>query len=102
MSSIVNGMAWPKLDVAKGEYLLHYANASDSRFYELQMSDPNVKVTLVGNDGGLLKNAKVISDGIDANNDGKPDTGENIILAPGDRIDLVVDFSNAQGDANGT
>jgi spore coat protein A len=95
--NLVNGMTWPKLDVAKGEYLLHYTNVSDSRFYDLQMSDPNVKVTLVGVDGGLLKNAKIISNGLDANNDGKPDAGESIILAPGDRIDLVVDFSNAQG-----
>ena len=96
--NLVNGMAWPKLDVAKGEYLLHYTNVSDSRFYDLQLSDPNVKVTLVGADGGLLKNAIVISDGIDANNDGLHDAGEEIILAPGDRIDLVVDFTNAQGD----
>ncbi len=96
--NLVNGMAWPKLYVAQGEYLFHYANASDSRFYDLQLSDPHVKVTLVGADGGLLKDAKIISDGIDANNDGLPDAGEDIILAPGDRIDLVVDFSNAQGD----
>jgi spore coat protein A len=91
--NLVNGMAWPKLDVANGEYLLHYTNVSDSRFYDLQLSDPHVKVTLVGVDGGLLENAKIISDG-----DGVAEAGEDIILAPGDRIDLVVDFSNAQGD----
>jgi spore coat protein A, manganese oxidase len=91
--NLVNGMAWPKLDVVKGEYLFHYTNVSDSRFYDLQMSDPNVKVTLVGVDGGLLKNAMIISDG-----DGVAEAGEDIILAPGDRIDLVVDFSNATGD----
>jgi spore coat protein A len=96
--NLVNGMAWPKLDVAKGEYLFHYTNVSDSRFYALQLSDPTVKVTLVGTDGGLLKDAKVISDGVDANADRLPDTGETIIVAPGDRIDLVVDFTNAQDD----
>jgi spore coat protein A len=69
--NLVNGMAWPKLDVAKGEYLFHYTNVSDSRFYVLQLSDPMVKVTLVGTDGGLLKDAKIISDGVDANDDGK-------------------------------
>lgn len=94
----VNGMAWPKLDVNKGEYLLHFANPSDSRFYVLNFSDPNVKVTLVGADGGLLKKAATISDGVDAGGDGVADAGEDIILAPGDRLDIVVDFSKAVGD----
>ena len=53
--NLVNGMAWPKLDVAKGEYLFHYTNVSDSRFCVLQMSDPHVKVTLVGTDGVCLR-----------------------------------------------
>ncbi|MBM3553537.1 MAG: hypothetical protein FJX45_17755 [Alphaproteobacteria bacterium] len=92
--NLVNGMAWPNLDVAKGEHLFHFLNGSDSRFYVLRFDDPHVKMTLVGTDGGLLRDAAVISDGVDAGRDGEPDAGETLILAPGDRVDVVVDFSN--------
>lgn len=92
--NLVNGMAWPNLNVAKGEYLFHFLNGSDSRFYVLRFDDPRVKLTLAGTDGGLLRDAAVISDGVDTAGDGKPDADETLILAPGDRVDVVVDFSN--------
>jgi spore coat protein A len=96
---LVNGMAWPKLDVAPGDYRFRMLNGSDSRFYVLKPDDPNVKVTLVGTDGGLLPQAIAVIDGIDAGNDGLPDAGEQIVLAPGDRLDLVFDFGQVAGEA---
>jgi spore coat protein A len=59
---LVNGMAWPKLNVAAGDYEFRLLNGSDSRFYVLEVSDPNVAVHLVGTDGGLLHQAVIISD----------------------------------------
>ena len=85
---LVNGMAWPKLDVAAGDYEFRLLNGSDSRFYVLKVSDPNVAVQLVGTDGGLLPHAVTISNG-----DGIQDSNEFLVLAPGDRVELVFDFS---------
>ncbi len=85
---LVNGMAWPKLDVAAGDYEFRLLNGSDSRFYVLEVSNPNVAVYLVGTDGGLLHQAVTISDG-----DGHQDSDEFLVLAPGDRVELVFDFS---------
>jgi spore coat protein A len=85
---LVNGMAWPNLDVAAGSYNFRLLNGSDSRFYVLTASDPNVAIYLVGTDSGLLLEAITISDG-----DGIQEPGEFILLAPGDRVELVFDFS---------
>lgn len=85
---LVNGMAWPNLDVAAGSYEFRLLNGSDSRFYVLTASDPDVAIYLVGTDGGLLSRAITISDG-----DGLQEAGEFILLAPGDRVELVFDFS---------
>ena len=85
---LVNGMAWPKLNVAAGDYEFRLLNGSDSRFYVLKVSDPNVAVHLVGTDGGLLHQAVTISDG-----DGIQESNEFLVLAPGDRVELVFDFS---------
>lgn len=88
---LVNGMAWPNLDVAAGDYNFRILNGSDSRFYLLSVSDPTVAMYLVGTDGGLLPHAVTISDG-----DGLQEPGEFILLAPGDRVELVFDFSKLE------
>ena len=62
-------------------------NGSDSRFYVLEFDNPDVRATLVGTDGGLLPAAIEIFDG-----DGVQEQGEFLVLAPGDRVELVVDF----------
>lgn len=85
---LVNGMAWPNFDVAAGSYEFRILNGSDSRFYVLTANDPNVAIYLVGTDSGLLPHAITISDG-----DGLQEAGEFILLAPGDRVELVFDFS---------
>jgi spore coat protein A len=69
---LVNGMAWPKLEVDAGDYRFRMLDGSDSRFYVLQLDNPNVKVTLVGSDGGLLPNAVTVIDG-----DGIQEPGEH-------------------------
>ena len=88
---LVNGMAWPKFDADPGAYRFHLLNGSDSRFFVLQPDNPYVKVTLVGSDGGLLPQAITIMDG-----DGVQEAGEQLVLAPGDRADVVFDFSAPQ------
>jgi spore coat protein A, manganese oxidase len=92
---LVNGQAWPHAHVEQSDYLYRMVNGSDSRFFVLQLDNPNVKVTLVGGDGGLMPTARVIMDG-----DGIQEQGEQLVLAPGDRVELLFDFSKlAVGDA---
>ncbi|HXS30514.1 MAG TPA: hypothetical protein VN755_06740, partial [Steroidobacteraceae bacterium] len=74
---LVNGMAWPNQTVAAGTYEFRLLNGSDSRFYVLKLDDPNVQVTLVGTDGGLLPKAITIMDG-----DGVQEENEFVVLAP--------------------
>ena len=90
---LVNGMAWPKLAVAAGDYKFRLLNGSDSRFYVLKVDNPDVSVHLVGTDGGLLRKAQTIIDG-----DGRQESNEYIVLAPGDRVELVFDFSQLKDD----
>jgi spore coat protein A len=94
---LVNGMAWPKLDVAAGDYTFRLLNGSDSRFYVLKLDNPYVSVTLVGTDGGLLGEARTIID-----NDGVQESNEFIVLAPGDRLELVFDFSQLEDGQTAT
>ena len=53
---------------------------------------------LVGTDGGLLPKVVTISDG-----DGIQESSEFVVLAPGDRVELVFDFSKLHnGEATAT
>jgi FtsP/CotA-like multicopper oxidase with cupredoxin domain len=74
--AVVNGKAWPYLDVARGWYRLRVVNGSSSRFYHLAL-DPFRPFLQVGTDTGFLA---------------RPKTLHSIIVAPGERADLLVDF----------
>jgi spore coat protein A len=79
---IVNGKAWPKLQVEPRKYRLRILNGSDTRFYDLYFESgvPALKLgfTQVGTDQGLLN---------------APLATPRISVAPGERLDVVVDFS---------
>lgn len=80
--NLVNGMAWPKLEVEPRKYLFHLLNASDSRVYDLKFDDPQQKFYQVGSDDGLFS---------------KPLALNQLILPPAKRADIVVDFSGDSG-----
>lgn len=90
---LVNGAAWPTLSVERGDYMFSLLNGSDSRFYVLQLDDAGIALHLVGSDGGLLPEAITVMDG-----DGIQEAGEQIVLAPGDRIQVVAEFGGAAAD----
>ena len=79
---LVNGMAWPKLAVEPRKYRLRLANASNSRFYNLNFNDSKEKFYEIGTEQGLLE---------------KPVVLENLVLAPGERADVIVDFTGDSG-----
>jgi spore coat protein A, manganese oxidase len=76
----VNGKAWPTLTVRRGKYRFRVYNGSNARFYNLALASGDATLTFfqIGTDGGLL----------DA-----PVPLRTLLLAPGERADLVVDFS---------
>lgn len=74
---LVNGAPWPVLDVDAARYRLRVLNASNARRYLLRL-EPAADLIQVGSDGGLLE---------------RPVRHGELLVAPGERFDLVVDFS---------
>ncbi|HYH30212.1 MAG TPA: multicopper oxidase domain-containing protein [Pseudonocardia sp.] len=78
---LVNGAPWPVHEVDAARYRLRLLNASNARRYRIALAVPNgphVPLVQIGSDGGLLA---------------VPVTHEAIEMAPGERFDVVVDFS---------
>jgi spore coat protein A, manganese oxidase len=74
---LVNGMAWPVLDVEPRKYRFRLLNGSDSRFYKLKL-DNNMPFLQIGLDQGFISAALNVSE---------------LLIMPGERVDLVLDFS---------
>jgi len=77
---VVNGRAWPYLDVKPRRYRLRLLNGCNSRFLILKFSDPNLTFWQIGAEGGFLP---------------KPVQLDQLLMAPAERADVIVDFSNA-------
>jgi len=91
----VNGNAAPFLEVEPRKYRFRLVNGSNSRFYHLSLvpadsgGKPNGKTVdapafrQIGTDGGLLP---------------APLQAHYLIFSPGERFDLVIDFSEHKGE----
>jgi FtsP/CotA-like multicopper oxidase with cupredoxin domain len=79
---MVNGRVWPNLDVTPGWYRFRLLDGSNARFYTLSLKDQTtglkVPFVLIGSDGGYLKASVTLKE---------------ITIAPGERADILVDFS---------
>lgn len=78
---LVNGMIWPKVIITPQAYRLRLLNASDTRTLVLKIDD-DVPFIQVGGDGGFLD---------------RPVELNEIVLAPAERADVVLDFSQYAG-----
>ena len=76
-SVIVNGVWSPYKEVSTRYYRVRILNGSNARIYNLALSN-NADMVIIGNDAGLLKN---------------PSTVKSVLLAPGERLDVLVNFS---------
>lgn len=76
--ALVNGRAWPYLDVAPRKYRFRMLNGSNSRSYTFQLGDGSLVFQQIGSDGGFLET---------------PVTLHQITLTPGERADVVIDFA---------
>jgi spore coat protein A len=85
----VNGKTWPYLSVAPRKYRFRLLNGSNARFYELWLQDlatgtMGPKIYQIGTDGGLLDTPAVFD----------PNLGNKLLIAPGERVDLIIDFGS--------
>lgn len=90
---VVNGRSWPYLAVAPRRYRFRLLNGSNSRFYEIALEDltgatptAGPAIYVIGTDGGLLDAPVIPSTYI------IPATNR-LIIAPGERYDIIVDFA---------
>ncbi|MCO1604677.1 multicopper oxidase family protein [Desulfosporosinus nitroreducens] len=89
---MVNGKVWPNLDVEPRQYRFRVLNGSNARFYNLMFSN-GMPFLQIGSDGGYLS---------------RPVRMTSLLIAPGERADILVDFSQLvpgtqlilQNDAN--
>ncbi|MDH3217348.1 MAG: multicopper oxidase domain-containing protein [Candidatus Krumholzibacteria bacterium] len=77
---LVNGVAWPKLEVEPRKYRFRMLNGSDSRFYILEFGN-GMGFYQIGTDVGLLPFPVPLT---------------QLLLGPGERADLVVDFTGKE------
>jgi len=77
---IINGKIRPFADVEPRLYRLRILNAANSRFFSL--SSTNGPLIQIGSDQGLLA---------------APVSVEHLMLAPGERVDILLDLSAAAG-----
>jgi len=75
---MVNGKTWPFMEVEPRLYRLRLLNGSNSRFLVLKL-DNDIEFTQIGTEGGFLPD--------------KPITLTELLLAPAERADVIVDFS---------
>jgi spore coat protein A len=78
---LVNGKLFPYLEVEPRKYRFRALNAANGRFFHLSMSNGQA-FHQIGTDQGLLP---------------APVELKRVILAPGERADLIVDFSASAG-----
>jgi spore coat protein A len=93
---VVNGRSWPYFQVQPRRYRIRLLNGSNARFYEIRLEerehfDPpeaGPPMYVIGTDGGLL-DAPVITSSTAMN---------RLLIAPGERYDLIIDFSGQEGN----
>lgn len=79
---MANGKAFPFLDVEPRKYRFRVLNASNGRFFHLSLSNGQ-KLLQIGTDQGLLA---------------APVALDRSLLAPGERADWILDFSEHAGE----
>jgi FtsP/CotA-like multicopper oxidase with cupredoxin domain len=75
---MVNGKVWPNMNVDRGVYRFRLVDGSNARFYTLSFSN-GMSFTMIGGEGGYLR---------------APVPMTQLTMAPGERADILVDFSN--------
>ena len=83
---LVDGQAWPLMNVEPRMYRFRVLNGSHSRFYNLQL-----------NAGGTGKSQTFYQIGTDDGLLSAPVALSQLLIAPGKRADILIDFSKLAG-----
>ena len=78
---LVNGRVWPYLDVEPRRYRFRLLNASNSRVYQMALV-PEQPFLQIGTEGGLMR---------------EPVARNELLVAPAERLDFIVDFRGREG-----
>lgn len=92
---VVNGKVWPYKSVDQKRYTFFVLNGSNARTYELFLTDPGTgrsgpPMYVVATDGGYL-DAPVKLD---------PALGQKLLVMPGERYMVIVDFADTTNNPN--
>nr|BBH95756.1 spore coat protein [Thermogemmatispora argillosa] len=92
---VVNGKAWPYLNVEPRRYRFRFLNASNARFFQMRLieartEEPGPIFWQIGTDGGLLDRPVKL-------NDPQDPASPALLLAPGERADVLIDFAPYAG-----
>ena len=84
----VNGKTWPYLSVAPRKYRFRMLEGCNARFLNMWLVDeatglPGPAITVIGGEGGLLQNPVSLD----------PAAGKALLMAPGQRYDVIIDFT---------
>jgi FtsP/CotA-like multicopper oxidase with cupredoxin domain len=91
---VVNGKTWPFLNVEPRQYRFRLVNGSNARFYDLTINE--ARTTL--NKGKVKTSSKTLPLLAIATDDGyllNAESTPNIVIGPGERYEIIVDFSAA-------
>jgi spore coat protein A len=84
--AVVNGTAFPTLNVEARKYRFRIVNGSQSRFYRFRiprLDETLLPINQIGSDGGLLLQTA---------------STDKLLLGPGERADVILDFSGLTGE----
>ena len=85
---LVNGKAWPNMNVEPKRYRFWIINGSNARTYEIRVPNPvtatNLPLYVISTDGGYLDTAAMTT---------------KLVIMPGERYEMIIDF---QGIPAGT
>ena len=79
---MVNGKLFPYLEVEPRKYRFRILNAANGRFFHLSLSSAQ-KFIQIGTEQGLLP---------------APHAAEDFVIAPGERLDVVIDFAGCANE----
>lgn len=74
--NLVNGVVWPYLEVEPKRYRFRMLNGANARFYRFELTNERPFIQ-IGTDGGYLE---------------APVEVTSLLLAPGERADVIIDF----------
>ncbi|MFJ7727674.1 multicopper oxidase family protein [Neobacillus sp. NPDC097160] len=80
---LVNGKVWPFFEVEPRKYRFRFLNAANARFFRLSLDSGQLFFQL-GTDSGFME---------------QPIGVKTLLIAPAERLDVIIDFSNLGGKA---